>query len=216
MTGERKISNPLALAVLVLLQERPMHAYEMVTTLRERDKQDSINLKYGSLYTVVRALRREGLIKEAGTARAGRRPERTVYALTDGGRRELRDWLRELLGEPHHEFPRFVAGLSLMGALPPEEAVELLERRADRVAERAERYRARIAEAEAMGVADVHLVEDDYRIAMDLAEEAWIRRLIASLRSGTLGGIEEWREHHRRRREPTAAESNDPGVSAAE
>ncbi|MBX6768981.1 MAG: helix-turn-helix transcriptional regulator, partial [Actinomadura rubrobrunea] len=71
MTGERKISNPLALAVLVLLQERPMHAYEMVTTLRERDKQDSINLKYGSLYTVVRALHREGLIKEAGPARAG-------------------------------------------------------------------------------------------------------------------------------------------------
>ncbi|GAA4065233.1 MULTISPECIES: PadR family transcriptional regulator [Actinomadura] len=204
MTGERKISNPLALAVLVLLQERPMHAYEMVTTLREREKQDSINIKYGSLYTVVRALHREGLIEEAGTARAGRRPERTVYALTDRGRREIRDWLRELVGEPHHEFPRFVAGLSLLPALPPDEAVELLERRADRIAERVDGYRTHMAETRALGVADIHLIEDDYRIAIDLAELEWIRRLVAALRSGAFEGMAEWRAYHRRPAERTA------------
>ncbi|GAA3507854.1 PadR family transcriptional regulator [Actinomadura keratinilytica] len=208
MTAERKISNPLALAVLVLLQERPMHAYEMVTTLREREKQDSINIKYGSLYTVVRALHREGLIEEAGTARSGRRPERTVYALTDRGRVEIRDWLRELIGEPQHEFPRFVAGLSLLPALPPEEAVELLERRAERVAERLAAYRARMAETRAAGVADIHLVEDDYRIAVGQAEVEWIRRLVDALRSGAFAGMDEWRAHHRR---PAGRAAGPPG-----
>ena len=32
----RSISNPLALAVLACLHERPMHPYEMAGTLRER------------------------------------------------------------------------------------------------------------------------------------------------------------------------------------
>ena len=49
-----------------------------------------------------------------------------MYALTDAGRDELRDWLRELVEEPQHEYPHFVAALSLIAALPPGEVVELL------------------------------------------------------------------------------------------
>ena len=71
--------------------------------------------------------------------REGQRPERTVYALTDAGRRELRDWLRELVEEPQHEYPHFVAALSLIAALPPDEVVELLGRRLERLAARARR-----------------------------------------------------------------------------
>ena len=48
-----RLSNPLALAVLVLLFERPMHPYEMAATLKERHKEASIKLRYGSLYTVI-------------------------------------------------------------------------------------------------------------------------------------------------------------------
>ncbi len=44
---KRKVSNPLALAVLACLMERPMHPYEMATTLRERGKDQSIKLNYG-------------------------------------------------------------------------------------------------------------------------------------------------------------------------
>lgn len=192
----RKISNPLALAVLTLLQERPRHPYEMVTTLRARDKDDSINIKYGSLYTVVRALSRERLIEEAETVRAGQRPERTVYTLTDRGRQEIRDWLRELLGELKQEFPQFLAGLSLMPALPPDEVAGLLESRARRLDERIETYQGRIAGAKDQGVVEIFLVEDDYRVALDRAEREWIHRLVASLRSGTITGVQGWREYH--------------------
>jgi DNA-binding PadR family transcriptional regulator len=197
MVGEeRRISNPLALAVLTLLLEGPTHPYEMVVTLRGRGKEDSINIKYGSLYTVVRALVRDGLIEEAGTARAGRRPERTVYQLTDKGQAEIRDWLSELLGEVKQEFPQFLAGLSLMPALPIDDAVALLERRATRMAERIERYRTRIADASRQGVDELFLVEDDYRVALDTAELEWIRGLVSSLRAGTLTGAQTWRDYH--------------------
>ena len=85
MASKRKVSNPLALAVMALLYERPMHAYEMVTLMRERGKHESVRLRYSSLYSVVEALVRDGLISPRETVREGRRPERTVYELTGEG-----------------------------------------------------------------------------------------------------------------------------------
>src|SRR5438045_3608049 len=98
--GRRRVANPLALAVLSCLAERPMHPYEISTTLRERGKEQSIKLNYGSLYSVVEALQRHGLIVAQESTREGRRPERTVYAITVAGRDEFEDWLAELLSTP--------------------------------------------------------------------------------------------------------------------
>ena len=78
----RSISNPLALAVLACLHERPMHPYEMAATMRERGKEQSIKLNYGSLYTVVDSLAKHELITAVEARREGRRPgqlERIVY-----------------------------------------------------------------------------------------------------------------------------------------
>ena len=128
--AKSKRSNPLALAVLACLQERPMHPYEMATTMRSRGKHESIKLNYGSLYTVVQSLERAGLIAAQETEREGRRPERTVYALLDAGRVELIDWLSEMLSTPAKEFTQFEAGLSLLPCLPPEDVLGLLDDRA--------------------------------------------------------------------------------------
>ncbi len=108
-----------------------MHPYEMATTMRERGKDQSIKLNYGALYTVVEALQQHGLIIAQETERAGRRPERTVYRLTDAGRMELIDWVSELISTPAKEYTRFEAGLSLIPVLPPEDAAALLAQRCD-------------------------------------------------------------------------------------
>src|SRR3954464_173376 len=89
----RRVSNPLALAVLGCLSERPMHPYEISTTLRTRGQEQSIKLNYGSLYAVVESLQKHGLIAARETTREGRRPERTVYEITDAGLEEFEDWL---------------------------------------------------------------------------------------------------------------------------
>jgi DNA-binding PadR family transcriptional regulator len=83
--AKRKLSNPLALAVLVHVAEQPRHPYEIAQVLRERGKDGSIKINYGSLYTVVQSLERHGFIEAAGTERDGRRPERTVYGITATG-----------------------------------------------------------------------------------------------------------------------------------
>ena len=98
-------SNPLALAVLVTLYERPTHPYDVAQTLRSRAKQESVRLNYGSLYAVVESLEKRGLIAAPETVREGKRPERTIYEITDAGAQEMIDWMTELIGVPQQGVP---------------------------------------------------------------------------------------------------------------
>jgi DNA-binding PadR family transcriptional regulator len=194
--AKSKRSNPLALAVLACLQERAMHPYEMATTMRQRGKHESIKLNYGSLYTVVQSLERAGLIEAQETEREGRRPERTVYRLRDAGRIELIDWLSEMLSTPAKEFTQFEAGLSLLPCLPPEDVLALLGDRiqATEIALVAER--SVCDHAYQQGLPRLFAVESEYRIAMREAELAFVHQLADDIRSGSLGGLEQWREYH--------------------
>ena len=135
-------SSPLALAVLVLLFERPMHPYEIGATLKMRRMEKSIKFRYGSLYTVIEGLQKEGWIAARETVREGRRPERTIYEITSDGLTRMRSWLREMLGVPVKEYPQFEAALSFLPAIPPAEAVTLLEGRSRRLGAIAEEIRA--------------------------------------------------------------------------
>ena len=81
-------ANPLALAVLVCLAERPMHPYEVATTLRQRQKHESVRLNYGSLYGVVESLEKRGLIEAQETGRrAGSRNGPSTGSPRPGGSR---------------------------------------------------------------------------------------------------------------------------------
>ena len=191
----RKSSNPLALAVLSCLFEKPMHPYEIAATLRERHKDESIKLNYGSLYAVVEGLQRRRLIEAGETLREGNRPERTVYSLTDAGRIELIDWLSELISQPAKEFTQFEAGLSLMPVLLPEEVVRLLE-------ERRKRLEIEVAQAASLRgllapeLPRLFFVEAEYRWKLKEAELDFVRALIADIVSGKLEGLDFWRKAH--------------------
>jgi DNA-binding PadR family transcriptional regulator len=194
---KRKINNPLALAVLACLWERPMHPYEMATTLRERGKDQSIKLNYGALYTVVEALQQHEFIVAQETERSGRRPERTVYRLTNAGRMELIDWISELVSRPIKEYTQFEAGLSLIPVLPPEDVAILLARRCDLLEREISQKRSLLQHAAQRGVQRLHLIESEYLLAMQEAELAWTRQFAEAIRSGTVEGVVEWAAFHR-------------------
>ncbi len=197
MASKRKVSNPLALAVMALLYERPMHPYEMVSLMRERGKQESVRLRYSSLYSVVSALEREGLIVPRETVREGRRPERTVYGITGAGREEFLSWLRELLREPVKEYTQFAAGLSFLPGLPPEEAVALLKERVRRLEEETGEMRSRLdAVMEQLKLPRLFLVELEYELMLREAELGWVRGIVEEIEAGELGGLSEWRALH--------------------
>ena len=181
MATKRKVGNLLALAVLAYLSQRPMHPYELSRTLRDNGDARSIKFNHGSLYMVVQQLARAGFITEVETSRAGQRPERTVYGLTEAGRREQRDWLRDLLGQPEHEYPQFVAALSLMAALPPSEVLPLLRRRLDLLAGQQDEIRSLIDGSLRQGVPALFLVEEEYRLALLAAEVSVVEQLIGRI-----------------------------------
>src|ERR687888_1769422 len=97
MAKRRPVRNLRALAVLTVVLQRPMHPYEMASVLRARGKDQDMPIKWGSLYTVVRNLEKHGLLEAAESGRQGGRPERTVYRITEAGRAEVEDWVRELV-----------------------------------------------------------------------------------------------------------------------
>ena len=196
MAAKRPVSNLLALAVLSYLSQRPMHPYELARTLRENGDERSIKFSHGSLYMVVQQLARAGLIAEQATSREGQRPERTVYALTDAGRTEFRDWLSELIGQPAREYPRFIAALSLIAALPPSEAVSLLRHRLGRLAAERAAIRSLIGTALAQGVPELFLVEEEYRLSLLAAETDFVEELIEKITDPQAGWGAMWAQFH--------------------
>jgi DNA-binding PadR family transcriptional regulator len=194
MAGRRRVSNPLALAVLGTLRERPMHPYEMASTMRSYGKERSIKLNFGSLYTVVDNLAKHGLIEAIGARREGRRPERTIYRLTDVGRAELEEWLSELIATPVKEYPQFEAALSFMPVLSPDRVLTLLR---ERVAVLEKTIAQTQADVRAYDwLPRLFMVEEEYALAMRQAELAWVRGLVKEFEDGSFPAIDGWRHWH--------------------
>lgn len=194
MAKRRKVGNPLALAVLAFLTERPMHPYELGRLLRERGKDRNIRFNHGSLYMVVDQLLRAEFIAARETVRDTPRPERTVYTLTAAGRDELRDWMHDLVSVPREEYPQFGVALSLLGVLTPDLAADLLTRRQTTLTERIAEIRALVDGAVAGGLHPIFLVEEDYRLALLDAEHSFVDNLLESL--GDPDFVRPWREFH--------------------
>ena len=207
MARKRKVSNPLALAVMSYRSQQPMHPYELSRTLREHGDARSIKFNHGSLYMVVGQLAKAGYITEVETSRAGQRPERTVYALTDDGRAEFRDWLRELVAEPEHEYPHFVAALSLIAALPPSEVVPLLRHRLDQLHQARAEIRNLIDTTLAQGVPELFLVEEEYRLSLLEAETAFVEELIGKITGPQKGWGAAWAQFHGEGAPPSPAQT---------
>ena len=184
----------LALSVLSLLLEGPMHPYEMKLRMKDRGHDQVIRLRGGSLYDTVDRLHQLGLIQPGETEREGRRPERTVYAITDAGRDELRSWVRQLLAEPVHEYPVFTAALAFILTLDKDEAVGLLRRRIMAVEGEIAALDSVLHSMVAQGLPRIVLIEGEYTQAVRRAEVEWIGGLVREIEAGGL-----WPSHEQLR-----------------
>ena len=184
--------SPLALAVLALLHEAPMHPYRMQRLIKERGKDQVINVEQrASLYQTISQLLRAGLITLWETARQEGFPERTVYKLTDQGHETAVNWLREMLSTPAQEYPEFPAAVSLLPLLTPEDAIHQLEIREARLADQIASIDKEM-QTYAASLPRLFLLESEYmRIVLD-SELKWVRLVIADLRRGQLTWDREW------------------------
>jgi DNA-binding PadR family transcriptional regulator len=195
MAKQRKVGNLLALAVLATVYQRPMHRYEMASIMRARGKDHDMDIKWGSLYTVVQNMEKHGFLEAIGNTRQGARPERTVYRITESGKQELVDWTRELISQPQSEHPKFAAGLSVLAALPPLEAITLFQTRLGLLEKSIAGRRAALAE-HGKELPRLFLIENEYAVAILEAESAWVRSLLDELTSGAYPSLAMWQAWH--------------------
>jgi len=178
--------SPLALAVLGLLGERPRHPYEVAFVMRHRHMDEHIKLNLGTLYHTFEQLHRAGWIQPTETAREGRRPERTVYSLTEDGSRRFRDRLTELIAEPAGEYSSFEAGLSFMHQLSREEAIELLGLRALALEQRLDAGGQLLGWLQSRGLTRLSLIEAEMVNEQQRWQLGWVRRITDEIESGRL------------------------------
>jgi DNA-binding PadR family transcriptional regulator len=180
--------SPLALAILGLLENGPLHPYGIQRLIKQWGKDQVVNVgQRTSLYRMIARLEAEGLITVGDTERDERYPERTTYQLTDAGRAASRQWLAEIVATPRNEFPEFPAALSFVMLLDPPTAAGLLEERRDHLTRRiAELDTELTAEYEGAPIPRVVLVETEYARAIAEAEVHWIGTVLDDLGSGAL------------------------------
>jgi DNA-binding PadR family transcriptional regulator len=185
MTGRCELP-PMAVAIASLLDERPMHPYEISLAMRERHLEEAVKLNYGSLYHSVERMVQWGAIEPVETSRDGRRPERTTYRLTPGGRERFLDRLRELVATVTKEYRDFEAGLAFIHHLDREEATELLGRRVRQLELEVASVDGILAGLEQQGLARLALVEVEHAQAMRRAQLEWTSGIVRDIEDGTL------------------------------
>jgi DNA-binding PadR family transcriptional regulator len=176
------LANPVVLAALGALLERPMHAYQLATVLAER----GVPVNRGSLYDTMEAMTRAGWVVAGPAQRDGARPQRTPYALTKAGQAELGRRLDRQVREPRREFPEFLGAVSHLGVLGRERAAEALAERAARLATLIADNQRRLDEALAGNVPRLLVVEAEYALAMLRAERDWVLAIADDVTGGRL------------------------------
>lgn len=183
--------SPMALAVLTMLFEAPMHPYRMQQLIKERGKDEVINVgQRASLYQTINRLERDGLISARNVTRDENRPERTVYELTEIGQQTLLDWMRQILSVPSKEFPEFPAAISFLPVLAPKDAQKQLEKRVvalDAEIKRIDREVAEVSFLPRLFLLEMELVRESL-----IAELKWVRSIVEDLGSGELMWSKTW------------------------
>lgn len=177
--------SPWALTILSLLNEKPMHPYEMRRLIRHRAKDEHIELKPGSLYRTIEQLERTGMVEATERSREGRFPERTVYSITEAGRDELEEWLRELLSSLQKDLPQSLAALTFLPSLTTQDVCSQLEKRVVRLEMAIAAMEVARTKMDAV-LPRLFFLEEEYALAMRRAELDHVRALVADLRSGQL------------------------------
>jgi DNA-binding PadR family transcriptional regulator len=192
-TGKSRSAQRSTLGLIVLWQlfEGPKHVYGIQKQLVQQGKDRVVNVRArASLYQALDRLQRLGLVEVQETVRREGYPDRVMYAITESGREAAREWLREMLRTTGGEYPEFIAAVSILFGLAPDDARAQLEQRAESLATELTDTEAQLAGNP--GLPRLFLLEEEYRQAVLQAELTWLHGVIADMKKGRLTWSEEW------------------------
>ena len=192
----------LELAILGILQESPMHGYELRKQLTTKIGAFRAAISYGSLYPTLRRLQAAGWITE-GEAVPGSpdaaaptaevlippmtsRRGRVVYTITAEGKERFQDLLAQA-GPETYEDPGFGIHFAFFARTDAQTRLRILEGRRRKVEERREGLREVLARAAER--LDAYTLElQRHGLEACEREVRWLEELIATERSGRTPG----------------------------
>jgi DNA-binding PadR family transcriptional regulator len=184
--------STLALAILSLLSEEPMHPYRIQQLIKERGKDEVINVhQRASLYQMINSLHKAGLISIRETEREEKWPERTIYQVTRLGQETVITWMHEMLSTPYNEYPEFPAAIAHLPLLTPQDARVHLERRAWLLEQELIRIDSELKTFSGT-LPRLFLLETEYIRSMTHTELIWVRSIIEDLNIGELTWNYDW------------------------
>lgn len=92
----------IKLIVLGLLMEGDRHPYEIQQVIKDRQMDQYIKFQKGSLYYAVNQLEKEGFIEVTNMIKDGKRPEKTIYRITDSGKEKFQELLMKQFSVMEH------------------------------------------------------------------------------------------------------------------
>ena len=126
-------------ALLMLLSEEPMHAYQIEKVVENRDMRFWTEISMSSIYKLLRKLAGEKFItKHREDTDNG--ITKNVFSLTAKGRRALADRITEIITEPEHMKWRMDLATSHLDVLPRHEALRCLAEYRTKLIEGIESY----------------------------------------------------------------------------
>jgi DNA-binding PadR family transcriptional regulator len=180
----------LDLAILGLLQEAPMHGYELRKELATKLGTIRAAISYGTLYPTLKRLHTAGWISEAGETAPGAdeipaltsRRGRVVYRITADGKERFAELLAQI-GPEAYDDAGFGVHFAFFARTDRATRLRILEGRRRRIEERREGLRDVLARASDR--LDAYTLELQ-RHGLDACEREvrWLEELITNERSG--------------------------------
>ena len=120
------ISEPAEYAILGLLENQPMHGYEMFQQFKNGAMGQIVRLEMSQMYAFLKKLERLDYI-EAQLETQGSRPPRKIFHLTTKGRQAFFRWLKEPVERPREIRILFLIKLYFVQQLIPKEIGSLID-----------------------------------------------------------------------------------------
>lgn len=168
------MSSDADIVLLSLLAEQPRHGYDLDRVIEQRGYRQWTSLAFSSVYYLLKRLSERGLLEPD----EGSQGRRTVFRVTEAGRRELRQAAGERVLAPAPPSAGVLPALNAYSRLDDPALAALLAQRAEALLGRLDELRALRAQVD-----EEHaLAIFDYEILRQEADLAWTRSLLKESR----------------------------------
>ncbi len=128
--------STVRLFVLGILEHKPTHGYEIVSTGERWAIHRWASITIGAIYAAIRRLEKEKWICAGESEKEGKRPEKQIWHLTEHGREGLLRYIRHGLSSLNFEGREVDVAMVFATLLPPQERIECVKLRLEPLAER--------------------------------------------------------------------------------